>query len=343
MKTIIQTMFLGAIIQQFASCQQVSEQNYEIKAEVTHEDGSPVEGAKLSALYLKPVSESPILMGKPTPTEISETDVTGHAVLKYKSLPTPSGGVAFGKKGYYGSSYPNVHWKSTGKFEDGSWQTEIKAVLKAVKNPIPMHANSMIGRVEKYIFVPEPNKDYGYDLLMAQPLPPLGTGKIADFVFRVEGSYIQIDTHDLVLKVNFRDKDEGIIEFLTPERSNLHELHMDGSFLISQYVVPESGYKRTLDRHSKQNGASDTLTRDLSPKRNFYFRTRIKRDSESQIISSHYGKIYGDFDFRRGNMENGFIASFGWAATYFNPTPNDRNVEFDPKRNLNPDGNVRQP
>ncbi|MCX6865687.1 MAG: hypothetical protein NTV46_05600, partial [Verrucomicrobia bacterium] len=71
MKTIIQTMFLGAIIQQLASCQQVSEQNYEIKAEVTHEDGSPVAGAKLSALYLKPVSESPILMGKPTPTEIS--------------------------------------------------------------------------------------------------------------------------------------------------------------------------------------------------------------------------------------------------------------------------------
>jgi hypothetical protein len=34
---------------------------------------------------------------------------------------------------------------------------------------------------------------------------------------------------------------------------------------------------------------------------------------------AHYGKIYGDF------------MNFTY---YLNPTPNDRNVEFDPKRNL---------
>jgi hypothetical protein len=42
-------------------------------------------------------------------------------------------------------------------------------------------------------------------------------------------------------------------------------------------------------------------------------------DATGKIISANYGKIYGDF------------MNFSY---YLNPTPNDRNVEFDPKRNL---------
>jgi hypothetical protein len=42
-------------------------------------------------------------------------------------------------------------------------------------------------------------------------------------------------------------------------------------------------------------------------------------------------------------VELGGVASFGLHTSYFNPTPNDRNVEFDTKRNLIPDGNVSRP
>ncbi len=42
-------------------------------------------------------------------------------------------------------------------------------------------------------------------------------------------------------------------------------------------------------------------------------------DERGNIVSAHYGKIYGDF------------MQFSY---YLNPTPNDRNVEFDPKQNL---------
>jgi hypothetical protein len=42
-------------------------------------------------------------------------------------------------------------------------------------------------------------------------------------------------------------------------------------------------------------------------------------DEKGKIISTCYGKIYGDF------LK---------LTYYFNPTPNDRNLEFDPKRNL---------
>jgi hypothetical protein len=340
MKTIIQTVFLGAIIQQLASCQQVSEQNYEIKAEVTHEDGSPVVGAKLSALYLKPVSESPILMGKPTPTEISETDVTGHAVLKYKSLPTPSGGVAIGKKGYYGSSYPNVHWKPTGKFEDGSWQTEIKTVLKPVKNPISMHASLPQCRIR----IPALDMNYGYDLMLASPLPPLGIGKSADFYFKVVGDYTDRSAHDLKMIISFPNEHDGFVEFDTPQRESMAESHMDGSAYVSSYLAPESGYVNQMVRVSRKSLTDGKAVTDNNPHKNFYFRVRTSVDNKGNIVQAHYGKVYGDIGFVGGNQAvNGNFASFKWIACYFNPTPNDRNVEFDPKRNLNPDGNVRQP
>ena len=42
-------------------------------------------------------------------------------------------------------------------------------------------------------------------------------------------------------------------------------------------------------------------------------------DYSGNIVSAHYGKIYGDF------------MTFKY---YLNPTPKSRNVEFDPKQNL---------
>ena len=55
------------------------------------------------------------------------------------------------------------------------------------------------------------------------------------------------------------------------------------------------------------------------PNKNYYFRVRTKVDDRGNIVSAHYGKIYGDF------------MQFKY---YLNPTINDRNVEFDPKQNL---------
>jgi hypothetical protein len=57
----------------------------------------------------------------------------------------------------------------------------------------------------------------------------------------------------------------------------------------------------------------------------------------------HYGKIYGPFTFWGVPVDQGCVATFGMSTCYFNPAANDRNVEFDPKRNLNPEGNVQKP
>jgi hypothetical protein len=61
----------------------------------------------------------------------------------------------------------------------------------------------------------------------------------------------------------------------------------------------------------------------------FFLRTRVKRDQKGQIISANYSKFIG-----RMNV----MANTGWIEFfyYFNPTPNDRNLEFDPDKNLFP-------
>jgi hypothetical protein len=61
----------------------------------------------------------------------------------------------------------------------------------------------------------------------------------------------------------------------------------------------------------------------------YFLRTRVRLDRDGNIASANYAKIMGDF----------LVATKGGqvAFTYdFNPLPNDRNLEFDPKKNLFP-------
>ena len=57
------------------------------------------------------------------------------------------------------------------------------------------------------------------------------------------------------------------------------------------------------------------------------FRTRCIIDENGRIVSAHYGKISGDF---RGSLQLIFFTHNSYAdeaGIYFNPTPNDPNLE----------------
>jgi len=54
-------------------------------------------------------------------------------------------------------------------------------------------------------------------------------------------------------------------------------------------------------------------------------RTRVKADDAGKIIEAHYAKIVGPLRFTQATL--GF-------TYYFNPTASERNLEFDPRRNL---------
>ena len=60
------------------------------------------------------------------------------------------------------------------------------------------------------------------------------------------------------------------------------------------------------------------------------FRVRTKYDDKGKVVEAFYGKIYGDIAMG-WSYQGVSSASFLY---YFNPTPNDRNLEWDRKNNL---------
>jgi hypothetical protein len=53
---------------------------------------------------------------------------------------------------------------------------------------------------------------------------------------------------------------------------------------------------------------------------------------EGKLITANYGKIYGELIY--GGTEKNLSGGMVRLIYYFNPTPNDRNLEFDGKNNL---------
>jgi len=57
---------------------------------------------------------------------------------------------------------------------------------------------------------------------------------------------------------------------------------------------------------------------------------RTVLDEKGNILSALYGKIHGDITVSGTLRETSKIIF----TYYLNPTPNDRNIEFDPNKNL---------
>jgi hypothetical protein len=173
------------------------------------------------------------------------------------------------------------------------WTIKKTLVLKRIGKPIAMYAKSNTS-----LRLPELNKAIGYDLMVGDWVGPYGKGINVDLFFSQKHT---TPDSGYIITASFPKQGDGIQEFTVPDAEK-------GSGLRSAHEAPIDGY---------QSEASQTEM--TNPNRNFYFRVRTKLDENGNVVSTRYGKIYGD------------LAQF----TYFlNPTPSDRNIEFDPKQNL---------
>jgi hypothetical protein len=192
------------------------------------------------------------------------------------------------------------------KYDPAKWNPTITLVLKKVGKPIGMYAK----RVQQG--PPVFNEPVGYDLMLGDWVAPNGKGISTDIIFTGKLDRKAKNDFDYKLTVSFPKADDGIQEFIVPEAEK-------GSGLRLPHEAPTSGYQtevvKTMSHHPGQ-GAKDDMN---DPNRNYFFRVRTVKDHEGHIVSAHYGKIYGDF------------MQFSY---YLNPTPNNRNIEFDPKQNL---------
>jgi hypothetical protein len=117
----------------------------------------------------------------------------------------------------------------------------------------------------------------------------------------------------------------------------VREGHLAYSALQLPHLAPEAGY---VSLRTWECGTGERCGDDLRrPDRGYFLRVRPIRDPSGAVVSWHHAKLTAGLQFDpRGELG---------LTVHFNPTPGDRNLEFDPARNLaapgEPDDTTRQP
>lgn len=223
----------------------------------------------------------------------------------------------------------------------------MEVVLPRILNPIPLYAQH--GGSATAIAFPVQNEWVGFDLEVADWVAPHGKGKTADFLLRFKNEFKgwsssqksleeRIEMHKDFYKRIKKEwtmeefkitagKWEGVMELSFPgEGEGVFEEKRFLAYcpLKLPHLAPEEGYVPT--RSSVVNGNFSPGREDIG----LFLRTRVRRDKQGKMISANYAKVIGDFRVSTPGP-GGFSLAY-----YFNPAPNDRNLEFDSDKNLFP-------
>jgi len=247
------------------------------------------------------------------------TDTNGVCVVQVNCY--GDAGLSVSKAGYYGSSGYKVMFTNLafGKWEP--WNPSIEVLLRSKGTPIPMYVRQVHSTK-----IPVVGETVGFDLMQGDWIAPNRRGEVSDFLIKLSAKPEQIITtrygsqklFDFTFNLRFSNDGDGIVLLPVVKRRGGSTLQMDRQ-------APVSGYETSLVKRIYQSINQPPYS-DVQEGQNYFFRVRTKKDDKGKIISALYGKIQGDFsDFDYGKL------TFTY---YLNPTPNDRNVEFDPNQNL---------
>jgi len=229
--------------------------------------------------------------------------------------------------------------------------------LPYVHKPIPLKARNqgiahkrMNGPADDH---PDPRlpdlaiTEVGYDAELLEPVEPIGRGKHADFFIKVSSSFFGLSdyhkrTAELWKTLNYRSIDEArmvhgnwthTVTFRFPNKG-------DGIVLSSQFwpycklevphKAPDEGYASELSLSGDQDPSATrpdlTACRKLMHNNGLFIRIRTQLDKDGNVVTANYAKILCPGVSRYAPMFSFNI--------FYNPTPNDRNLEYDFKTNL---------
>lgn len=276
-----------------------------LQLHVTDDKGTPVEGATVWVNFWKPGS----VEGN---QEFGETDENGNVTLSERCY--YDGWYGIEKNGYYRTRkrivtppYDSEH------MEEGvirlHWKKPFVSteVLRPIKNPCPM-----IARGRNLFNVPKLNTPIGFDLKEMDWTSPYGRGTVEDLQISVMKTEAQPTS--------------VIFDFVRPGDGVQICDKTDGSELLSDYHVDTTKPFLQTIKLEYINASTAYLLRD---DKYLVFRVRSLSTPDGKILKTHYGKIYPFISLEVDRLKIMHI--------YFNPTPNDTNLEFDTKRNLAPD------
>ena len=259
----------------------------------------------------------------------------------------------YNNSGYYNMEWTQIKFSEQSMLRLGRWlPTDIvsTARLDRVINPIPLYVKNAKGehrpRKQSDYFLDADyherhklsatndlvvikDKVLAYDFIKGAFLPPYGNGEIADVIFTFNETFYQWDAirggpgvslykkFKLNVSVEFSGSGDGlqIVDYYQMAGLKLRE-------------APAFGYSQRMLLWRERRVGERIERNNTDEKRCYAFRIRTKYDASGNIESAYYGKIYGDFNIK--DIEG---VEFLY---YLNPTPNDRNLEWDMKNNLCP-------
>ena len=221
------------------------------------------------------------------------TDTDGNFTAKVNTLESLY--IEVSKPGYYQA-----------RLYDIPGNQDIRQILKlpAKINPTALYVRHHSGNISEGLKFPKTSQWFEYDLKAGDWVQPKGKGIVADVKMRLNcdakslsNTYLELEAIEASAGFHIVDEIISYSELKLPHQAS------------------ESNYVKTL----VINGA------DWENFRGIFIRSRVQLDKDSKITSANYGKIQGRITLNRQGVI-GF-------THYFNGTPNDRNLEFDPSKN----------
>jgi hypothetical protein len=212
-----------------------------------------------------------------------------------------------GKSGYYSCW---MQYLLGFHYDPAKWNQTTTLVLKKVGQPIPMYAKNVGTKT------PGENEPIGFDLTVGDWVAPYGVGKISDLFFTVQRKITNMREYDAKLTLTFPNKGDGIAVAQPPAGM--------GSDFTTSRTASDSGYESERSWHYSNAETPESVF-------GYFIRIRTVLDQNGNVKSALYGKINGDISLYVGTK----VPQSGIGFEYcLDPTPNDRNVEFDAKHNL---------
>lgn len=277
--------------------------------------GKPVEHAQLSVALFPSDSYAS--------ADVREGQTDGDGCLSVEGTTVGDMTYTVTKSGYYRTTGKYLFYRcGESGVQDGRWQPwnpTNTVVLKEHRNPVAMYAMNVD------VPIPAGNAPIGFDLVVGDWVAPHGRGAIADLLIKYTASYEGPQTFSKRLELSFSNPRDGVQAIPLDETSDF----------VSLYAATEDGYTPTLVDEQARTRTRILKRSETAEGQYLVFRVRSVVNEEGKVVSANYGKIYSpnllDPIIEYGRMEDADRVMFTY---YFNPTANDRNLEFDPARNL---------
>jgi hypothetical protein len=284
-----------------------------VTLKVVDQDGLPVENVNIDAAFGNQTRKAPDMQRM--------TDENGYCAIKGESDSALYYNVT--KEGYYKSSskYSVSSSLKRKKYKRlkyapwiirwSPWNPIVKVVLKKVRNPIAMQAR------KAEMTLPGLEKYYPFDLDICDWVEPYGKGQEANIYIYYYYKTSDMFTGKTILRIKTADRYTGL---------QIAELDEYSKF-ESMYFALTNNYTNLIDFVVDRNKTE--VFKNTRLKENQYLIFKVQNSTNSTMYN--YGKIYQPFEYGRDRDSNTYGLEFTY---YYNPTPNDRNLEFDPKKNL---------